>query len=161
MLLVQRQQLKRLEKCAHQDDSSLAMKSILVSIIAAVLLVGCATTVETKSATYMDVEEKIGNDKVNTVSKKDSSTSNSNSVAVSSSISYVDKDQKTGKLHYKNTNGEATLKVINSNGKVVFDGPVNTKEQKSTVPTEAIKWLDKVNIKVEEVNIKVKPPAVN
>ncbi|SVC50539.1 uncharacterized protein METZ01_LOCUS303393 [marine metagenome] len=161
MLLVQRQQLKRLEKCAHQDDSSLAMKSILASIIAAVLLVGCATTVETESATYMDVEEKVGNDKVNTVSKKDSSTSNSNSVAVSSSISYVDKDQKTGKLHYKNTNGEATLKVINSNGKVVFDGPVNTKEQKSTVPTEAIKWLDKVNIKVEEVNIKVKPPAVN
>jgi len=137
------------------------MKSILASIIAAVLLVGCATTVETESATYMDVEEKVGNDKVNTVSKKDSSTSNSNSVAVSSSISYVDKDQKTGKLHYKNTNGEATLKVINSNGKVVFDGPVNTKEQKSKVPTEAMKWLDKVNIKVEEVNIKVKPPAVN
>ena len=145
------------------------MKSILASIIAAVLLVGCATTVETESATYMDVEEKVGNDKVNTVSKKDSSTSNSNSVAVSSSnsvavsssISYEDKDQKTGKLHYKNTNGEATLKVINSNGKVVFDGPVNTKEQKSKVPTEAMKWLDKVNIKVEEVNIKVKPPAVN
>jgi arsenate reductase-like glutaredoxin family protein len=29
------------------------------------------------------------------------------------------------------------------------------------VPTEAMKWLEKVNIKVEEVNIKVKPPAVN
>ena len=139
------------------------MKSLLVSIVAAVALVGCATTVEPEPATYMDVEveEKVGNDKVNTVSKKDSSTSSSNSVAVSSSISYVDKDQKTGKLHYKNTNGEATLKVINSDGKVVFDGPVNTKEQKSKVPTEALKWLDKVNIKVEEVNIKVKPPAVN
>ena len=147
------------------------MKSQLVATIAAALLVGCTTTVKTEPATYMDVKggEKVGNDKVNTVSKKDSSTSNynsvavssSNSVAVSSSISYVDKDQKTGVLHYKNTNGEATLKVINSNGKVVFDGPVNTKEQKSTVPTEAIKWLDKVNIKVEEVNIKVKPPAVN
>ena len=147
------------------------MKSLLVSTFAAVVLVGCAKTVEPEPATYMnvEVEEKVGNDKVNMVSKKDSPTSNSNSisvsssnsVAVSSSISYVDKDQKTGKLHYKNTNGEATLKVINSNGKVVFDGPVNTKEQKSTVPTEAIKWLDKVNIKVEEVNIKVKPPAVN
>jgi len=126
-------------------------------------LLGCATTVETKPATYMDVqgEGKVSNDEINTVSKKDSSTSSSNSVAVSSSISYVDKDQKTGKLHYKNTNGEATLKVINSDGKVVFDGPVNTKEQKSKVPTEAMKWLDKVNIKVEEVNIKVKPPAVN
>ena len=126
-------------------------------------MLGCATTVETKPATYMDVqgEGKVSNDEINTVSKKDSSTSNSNSVAVSSSISYVDKDQKTGKLHYKNTNGEATLKVINSDGKVVFDGPVNTKDQKSKVPVEAMKWLDKVNIKVEEVNIKVKPPKVN
>ena len=139
------------------------MKSLLVLIVGGLLLVGCATTVETKPATYMDVqgEGKVSNDEINTVSKKDSSTSSSNSVAVSSSISYVDKDQKTGKLHYKNTNGEATLKVINSDGKVVFDGPVNTKEQKSKVPTEAMKWLDKVNIKVEEVNIKVKPPAVN
>ena len=139
------------------------MKSLLVLIVGGLLLLGCATTVETKPATYMDVqgEGKVSNDEVNTVSKKDSSTSSSNSVAVSSSISYVDKDQKTGKLHYKNTNGEATLKVINSDGKVVFDGPVNTKEQKSQVPTEAMKWLDKVNIKVEEVNIKVKPPAVN
>jgi len=139
------------------------MKSLLVLIVGGLLLLGCATTVETKPATYMDVqgEGKVSNDEINTVSKKDSSTSSSNSVAVSSSISYVDKDQKTGKLHYKNTNGEATLKVINSDGKVVFDGPVNTKEQKSQVPTEAMKWLEKVNIKVEEVNIKVKPPAVN
>ena len=139
------------------------MKSLLVLIVGGLLLLGCATTVETKPATYMDVqgEGKVSNDEVNTVSKKDSSTSSSNSVAVSRRISYVDKDQKTGKLHYKNTNGEATLKVINSDGKVVFDGPVNTKEQKSKVPTEAMKWLDKVNIKVEEVNIKVKPPAVN
>ena len=139
------------------------MKSLLVLIVGGLLLLGCATTVETKPATYMDVqgEGKVSNDEINTVSKKDSSTSSSNSVAVSSSISYVDKDQKTGKLHYKNTNGEATLKVINSDGKVVFDGPVNTKDQKSKVPTEAMKWLDKVNIKVEEVNIKVKPPAIN
>ena len=145
------------------------MKHILIATIAAVLVVGCATTVEPKPATYMEVEEKFANDKVNMASKKDPPTSNSNSipvsssnsVAVSSSISYVDKNQKTGKLHYKNTNGEATLKVINSDGKVVFDGPVNTKDQKSKVPVEAMKWLDKVNIKVEEVNIKVKPPKVN
>jgi len=139
------------------------VKHLLITTISVVLLVGCATTVETEPATYMDVkgEEKVGNDKVNTVSKKDSSTSSSNSVVVSSSISYADKDKKRGELHYKNTNGQATLKVINSDGKVVFDGPVNTKEQKSQVPTEAMKWLEKVNIKVEEVNIKVKPPAVN
>jgi osmotically-inducible protein OsmY len=64
-------------------------------------------------------------------------------------------------LYYKNTNGQVTLKVVNSDGKVVFDGPANTKEQKSQVPTEAMKWLEKVNIKVDEVNIKIKPPAVN
>jgi len=29
------------------------------------------------------------------------------------------------------------------------------------VPVEAMKWLDKVNIKVEEVNTKVKPPKIN
>ena len=139
------------------------MKHILITTIVAVLLVGCATTVETEPATYMDVkgEENVGNDKVNTVSKKDSSTSNSNSVTVSSSINYVDKDEKRGELHYKNTNGKATLKVINSDGKVVFDGLVNTKKQKSKVPAEAMKWLDKVNIKVEQVNIKAKPPTVN
>ena len=135
------------------------MKHLLITTIAAVLLGGCATTVEPEPAAYMDVEveEKAGNDKVNMVSKKDSSTSSSdsisvsssNSVAVSSSISYVDKDQKTGKLHYKNTNGEATLEVINSDGKIIFDGQVNTKKQKSKVPTEAMKWLEEVNSKVK------------
>ncbi|SVB17898.1 uncharacterized protein METZ01_LOCUS170752, partial [marine metagenome] len=49
-----------------------------------VVLVGCATTVEPKPATYMDVEEKVGNDKVNMVSKKDPPTSNSSSISVSS-----------------------------------------------------------------------------
>ena len=36
-----RQQLKHLENCAHRDDSPLAMKSILISIVACVVLVGC------------------------------------------------------------------------------------------------------------------------
>ena len=36
-----RQQLKRLENCAQRVDCSLAMKSIHVSIVAAVLVVGC------------------------------------------------------------------------------------------------------------------------
>ena len=39
-----RQQLKRLENSAHCDDRRLTMKSQLIAIIAAVLLVGCATT---------------------------------------------------------------------------------------------------------------------
>ncbi len=36
-----RQQLKRLENYAERGDSSLAMKSLLVSIVAAVVLMGC------------------------------------------------------------------------------------------------------------------------
>ncbi len=40
-VVVRRKQLNRLENCAHRVDSSLAMKSILVSIVAAVVLVGC------------------------------------------------------------------------------------------------------------------------
>ena len=36
-----RQQLKRLENCAQRDDSRLTMKSQLIAIVAAVLVVGC------------------------------------------------------------------------------------------------------------------------
>jgi len=36
-----RQQLKRVENCAHRDDCRLAMKSQLIAIVAAVLVVGC------------------------------------------------------------------------------------------------------------------------
>ena len=41
--VVQRQQLKRVENRAHRGDSRLTMKSQLVAIVAAVLLVGCAS----------------------------------------------------------------------------------------------------------------------
>ena len=41
LLLVKRQQLKRLENCAHRVDGRLVMKSQLIAIVAAVLLVGC------------------------------------------------------------------------------------------------------------------------
>jgi predicted acyl esterase len=78
-------------------------------------------------------------------SKKNDSSAVSNTV--SSSVSYVAKDTERGELHYKNANGEATLKVINSAGNVVFDGPINTKNQKSKVPTEAMKWFEEVNSK--------------
>ena len=41
LLLVKRQQLKRLENCAHRDDGWLTVKSQLIAIVAAVVLVGC------------------------------------------------------------------------------------------------------------------------
>jgi ankyrin repeat protein len=37
-----RQQLKRLENCTHRDDGRLTMKSQLITIVAAVLVVGCS-----------------------------------------------------------------------------------------------------------------------
>ena len=46
-----RQQLKRLENSAHRDDSRLTMKSQLIAIVAAVLVVGCATTQQPKPPT--------------------------------------------------------------------------------------------------------------
>ena len=42
MVVVRGQWLKRLENCAQWDDGSLAMKSILVLIVAVVALVGSA-----------------------------------------------------------------------------------------------------------------------
>jgi hypothetical protein len=36
-----RKQLKRLENCTHRADSRLTMKSQLIAIVTAVVLVGC------------------------------------------------------------------------------------------------------------------------
>ncbi len=69
--------------------------------------------------------------------------------AVTSSVSYVSKDTQRGELHYKNTNGKTSLKVINPDGKIVYDGPINTKKQKSKVPNEVMKWFEEVNRKVK------------
>jgi len=33
---------------------------------------------------------------------------------------------------------------------VLFDGPINTKEQKAKVPTKAMKWFDEVNSKLKD-----------
>ena len=43
-VVVQRQQLKRLENCAQRDECRLTMKPKLIAIVAAVVLVGCAST---------------------------------------------------------------------------------------------------------------------
>ena len=45
-----RQQLKRLENCAQRDDSRLTMKSQLIAIVAAVLVVGCGPSVDIHEA---------------------------------------------------------------------------------------------------------------
>jgi len=45
-----RQQLKRLENRTHRDDSRLTMKSQLIAIVAAVLVVGCGPSVDIHEA---------------------------------------------------------------------------------------------------------------
>ena len=50
--VVQREQLKRLEKRVHRDDSRLTMKSQLIAIVAAVLFVGCGPSVDIYKAAY-------------------------------------------------------------------------------------------------------------
>gem|GEM_PF-553535 len=60
-----RQQLKRLENRAHRSDNSRAMKSLLVSIVGGLLLVGCATS---KSLNLSSVS--IGMDKQKVIALK-------------------------------------------------------------------------------------------
>jgi len=60
-----RQQLKRLENRAHRSDNSRAMKSLLVSIVGGLLLVGCATS---KSLNLSSIS--IGMDKQKVIALK-------------------------------------------------------------------------------------------
>ena len=52
LLIVKRQQLKRLENCAHRDDGWLTVKSQLITIVAALLVVGCGPSVDIHQAAH-------------------------------------------------------------------------------------------------------------
>jgi hypothetical protein len=136
------------------------MKHLLLPTIAAVVLVGCAITVEIGSRTSAGKEEgaeKESNDDGKAVSgggSSSGSSSRSSSSTGSSSVSRVVKDSNKGELHYKKSNGEASLKVVDPDGKVLFDGPINTKEQKAKVPAGMMKWLDEV------LSDKPRPPDI-
>ena len=63
----------------------------------------------------------------------------------SSSNSIVTRTVKAsgkGELHYEKTNGLETLKAVGPDGAVLFDGPINTPEEKAKVPAEMLKWLE-------------------
>ena len=47
-----------------------------------------------------------------------------------------------GELHYKKTNGLETLKAVGPDGAVLFDGPINTPEEKAKVSEDMLKWLE-------------------
>ena len=124
------------------------------------MLVGCAITVEIGSRTSAGKEEgaeKESNDDGKAVSgggSSSGSSSRSSSSTGSSSVSRVVKDSNKGELHYKKSNGEASLKVVDPDGKVLFDGPISTKEQKAKVPAGMMKWLDEV------LSDKPRPPDI-
>lgn len=52
-----------------------------------------------------------------------------------------------GSIHLNKTNDSTTVSVKDSTGKVLYDGPYNTDEDKSKVPTEVRQRLDKVIFK--------------
>ena len=54
-----RQQLKRVENRTHRDDSRLIMKSQLIAIVAAVLVVGCGPSEADKALIYAAGDGRI------------------------------------------------------------------------------------------------------
>jgi len=73
-----------------------------------------------------------------------SSSGSSVQVHTGSTITRVVKDSERGELHYSETDGNATLKAVGPDGAVLFDGPVNTDEERAEAPAEVLKWLDEM-----------------
>ena len=64
-----RQQLKRLENCAQRDDGWFTMKVQLIATIAAVLVVGCATTQqpELKTTKAISIHQAVFNGNIGAI----------------------------------------------------------------------------------------------
>ena len=56
------------------------------------------------------------------------------------------KDQN-GEIEVRSENGKRTLTAKNAKGETVFDGPIDTEEQRKTVPAEFRKMLDQVEVR--------------
>ena len=61
-----------------------------------------------------------------------------------STVTRTVKASVKGELHYEKTNGLETLKAVGPDGAVLFDGPINTPEEKAKVPAEMLKWLEEL-----------------
>ncbi len=59
-----------------------------------------------------------------------------------STVTRTVKASGKGELHYEKTNGLETLKAVGPDGAVLFDGRINTPEEKAKVPAEMLKWLE-------------------
>ncbi len=122
---------------SRSTQKTVMKKTILFSLIIG-LLVGCTMTFEI-SPRKVSFKKSSSKEASFPKKKKDSKIINQ-----SKSISFSVKDSKKGELHYIETNGEASLKAIDSKGEVVFDGPINSENQLSKVPTVMFNWLNEV-----------------
>jgi archaellum component FlaG (FlaF/FlaG flagellin family) len=122
---------------SRSTQKTVMKKTILFSLIIG-LLVGCTMTFEISPR---KVSFKKSSSKEASFPKKEK---DSKIINQSKSISFSVKDSKKGELHYIETNGEASLKAIDSKGEVVFDGPINSENQLSKVPTVMFNWLNEV-----------------
>jgi len=118
-------------------------KTILLPLILG-MLVGCKMTFEI-SPRKVSFKKSSTKEASSPKKAKDSKIINQ-----SKTISFNVKDSKKGELHYIETNDEASLKAINSKGEVVFDGPINSDEQLSKVPTVMLNWLNEVKAKMSK-----------
>jgi hypothetical protein len=59
-----------------------------------------------------------------------------------SNISYSDDD---GSIEIKSDDGKRELTVKDSKGKVTFQGPINTEEERKKLPPEVVKQLEKLD----------------
>jgi hypothetical protein len=59
-----------------------------------------------------------------------------------SNISYSDDD---GSIDIKSEDGKRTLTVKDTGGKVTFEGPINTEEERKKLPPEVMKQLEKLD----------------
>tara|TARA_B100000579_G_scaffold29694_1_gene20804 strand:- start:1590 stop:1952 length:363 start_codon:yes stop_codon:yes gene_type:complete len=114
------------------------MKKIIISPLILGLLAGCSMTFEISPRKISFKKHSI-KEASSPKKEKDSKIINQ-----SKSISFNVKDSKKGELHYIETNKQSSLKAINTKGEVVFDGPINSDEQLSKVPTVMLNWLNKV-----------------
>ena len=120
------------------------MKKIILFPLIFGLLVSCTMTFEISPR---KVSFKKSSTKVASSPKK---TKDSKIINQSKSISFNVKDSKKGELHYIETNDETSLKAINPKGEVIFDGPINSEEQLSQVPTIMLNWLNEVKEKIKK-----------
>ncbi len=128
-------------KSSRTTQKTVMKKTILLPLIL-IMLVGCTMTFEISP-------RKISFRKTSTV-EGSPQEKESKKITQSKTVSFNVKDNKRGELYYVESNGEASLKAIDPKGIIVFDGPINSEEQLSKVPTVMLDWLNEIKAKMSK-----------